>query len=338
MTPTLHEDLQLQVRDLEIAVVSGAERKPVVKGISFDIRRNETVCLVGESGCGKSVTALAVMGLLQTPPMRIVGGEILLRAGEEVFDLARLDPRGRAFRRLRGAAVSMIFQEPMTSLNPVHRNGAQIVEVIRRHTGLGRRAAWQRMLEMLRLVGIPSPEVRARQYPHELSGGMRQRVMIALALACRPGLLLADEPTTALDVTTQAQILTQIRELSRSSRTSTLFITHDLGVVAQIADRVHVMYLGEVVESGPVREIFHRPRHPYTRGLLASVPSIESEPFSRLTPIRGTVADLPENPAACPFEPRCESGFGLCRGRTPPLFEVSTSHRSKCWLEQEGRP
>jgi oligopeptide/dipeptide ABC transporter ATP-binding protein len=328
----LEEDLQLQVRNLEIAIAKGGRHELVVKGISFDIRRNETVCLVGESGCGKSVTSLAIMGLLQTPPVSIVGGEILLRDGDQVHDLARLDPRGRAYRDLRGRAVSMIFQEPMSSLNPVHRNGAQIVEVIRQHTGLGKHAAWERMLEMLRLVGIPSPEVRARQFPHQLSGGMRQRIMIALALACRPGLLLADEPTTALDVTTQAQILEEIRKLSRLSGTSTLFITHDLAVVAQLADRVHVMYRGEIVESGQVRDIFHDPRHPYTRGLLASVPSLETPPFTVFEPIRGTVRDLPADPNGCPFEPRCDSAVDVCKTRTPPPSQQGAGHMSKCWL------
>jgi len=327
----------LQVRDLEIVVLKDGKHQPVVNGISFDVRRNETVCLVGESGCGKSVTALAVMGLLQTPPVRIVGGEILLRHGGEVHDLTQLAPRGGAYRALRGAAVSMIFQEPMSSLNPVHRNGNQIAEVIQQHTGVGKREAWERMLDMLRLVGIPSPEVRARQYPHEISGGMRQRVMISMALACKPGMLLADEPTTALDVTTQAQILEEIRKLSRATGTSTLFITHDLGVVAQIADRVHVMYLGDIVESGDVRDIFRNPRHPYTRGLLASAMSIQSTPNTRLEPIRGTVQDLPEDRRGCPFGPRCDARHARCDTSTPPLFEPTQSHRAKCWLE-EPRP
>ncbi|MGI3171111.1 ABC transporter ATP-binding protein [Pseudooceanicola sp. C21-150M6] len=337
---SLPADVQLSVRDLEITLSGSDGAKPLVKGISFDIRRGETVCLVGESGCGKSVTSLAIMGLLQTPPLSVTRGQILLRDGDQVTDLATLAPRGRAYRDLRGRAMSMIFQEPMTSLNPAHKNGKQIVEVIRQHTDLSRRAAWARMLDMLRLVGIPSPEIRADQYPHQLSGGMRQRVMIALALACDPGLLLADEPTTALDVTTQAQILNEIRKLSQQRDTATLFITHDLGVVAQLADRVHVMYHGRIVESGTVREIFKDPRHPYTQGLLASVPSLardEQADTERLNPIPGSVRDLPANPAACPFQPRCRKALERCASETPPNMTISETQTARCWLEAESR-
>ncbi|MCD1636470.1 ABC transporter ATP-binding protein [Martelella mediterranea] len=338
--PDFSNDLQLSVRDLEITLTTRDEAKPLVKGISFDIRRGETVCLVGESGCGKSVTSLAIMGLLQSPPLSVTGGQILLREGDSVTDLAALTPRGSAYRDLRGRAMSMIFQEPMTSLNPAHRNGRQIVEMIRQHISLSRAAAWDRMLEMLRLVGIPSPEIRAKQYPHQLSGGMRQRVMIALALACDPGLLLADEPTTALDVTTQAQILNEIRKLSVKRHTATLFITHDLGVVAQLADHVHVMYHGKIVESGTVREIFKNPRHPYTRGLLASVPSLardQETDMETLDPIPGSVRDLPEDPSACPFQPRCRMALKRCAHETPPEFQVSETHKARCWLEAEIR-
>lgn len=291
---SLPEGVQISVRNLQIALSRPDQPEQLlVKGVSFDIRRSETLCLVGESGCGKSITTLALMGLL-SPPLRISGGQILLREGEEgeVVDLVKLSPLGKHYRNIRGRFMSMIFQEPMTSLNPVHTNGAQIAEVIRQHMRVSRREAWRQMIGLMTLVGIPSPEIRARQYPHQLSGGMRQRIMIAMALACEPGVLIADEPTTALDVTIQAQILQQIRRLSKERHTATLFITHDLGVVAHLADKVQVMYMGEVVESGGVHDIFKHPSHPYTQGLLRSVPSHTSTGAG----LRDVV---PRSPARC---------------------------------------
>lgn len=335
--PELPSETQLSVRGLRINLSKDGGETDLVKGISFDIRRGETVCLVGESGCGKSVTALAIIGLLQQPPLRIAAGQILMRDGDRIHDLAAIPPRGTIYRSIRGRAVSMIFQEPMSSLNPSHRNGKQIVEVIRAHTSLSEREAWTKMLEILEMVGISDPVVRARQYPHQLSGGMRQRIMIAIAMACDPMLLLADEPTTALDVTTQAQILRKIRWLSHNKKTGTLFITHDLGVVAQLADTVHVMYRGEIVESADVRELFRNPRHPYTRGLLTSIPSFDfgsgRSSLSSIHPIPGSVSDTPKNPLGCAFQPRCAWAMKRCENQSPPPFDVPVGHMSRCWLE-----
>jgi len=330
--------VQISVRDLKIALaLRGEPERLLVKGISFDIRHGETLCLVGESGCGKSVTSLALMGLL-SPPLRLAGGHVLLREGEKVVDLATLPARGKRYRDIRGRLMSMIFQEPMTSLNPVHTNGAQIAEVIRQHTGASRAEARKRMLDLMTLVGIPSPEIRAKQYPHQLSGGMRQRIMIAMALACEPGFLIADEPTTALDVTIQAQILQQIRRLARERDTATLFITHDLGVVAQLADTVQVMYLGEVVERGSAQDVFKRPAHPYTQGLLASIPSLAPgrTGLKDVEPIPGTVRDIPQNPCACPFQLRCRSSQPRCADSMPPRIALSASHTVRCWLQEPG--
>ena len=300
-----------------------------VDGVSYDVGAGETLAVVGESGCGKSVTALSILRLVPSPPGRIVGGAIRFD-GTDLLSLSEAE-----MRRIRGNAVSMIFQEPMTSLNPVLSVARQIGETLRLHQGLDARAAEQRAVEMLRLVRIAEPERRARQYPHELSGGMRQRVMIAMALACHPKLLIADEPTTALDVTIQAQILDLMRELKTRIGAAIILITHDLGVVAEMAQRVIVMYAGRKVEEAPVRDLFRRPRHPYTLGLLASVPRLGAtlglaDP-PRLAEIPGTVPSLREPIAGCAFAPRCAWAVARCRVEAPPLEAKAPEHVAACF-------
>jgi peptide/nickel transport system ATP-binding protein len=300
-----------------------------VDGVSFEVGAGETVAVVGESGCGKSVTALSVLRLVPSPPGRIVGGAIRFE-GSDLLGLSELE-----MRRIRGNAISMIFQEPMTSLNPVLTVARQIGETLRLHQGLDAAAAERRAIEMLRLVRIPEPERRARQYPHELSGGMRQRVMIAMALACNPKVLIADEPTTALDVTIQAQILDLMRELKTRIDAAIILITHDLGVVAEMAQRVVVMYAGRKVEEAPVRELFRRPRHPYTLGLLASVPRLgatlgHAAP-PRLAEIPGTVPSLRDPIVGCAFAPRCAWAVARCRQEAPPLEAKAQGHTAACF-------
>jgi oligopeptide/dipeptide ABC transporter ATP-binding protein len=305
-----------------------------VEDVSFALGAGETLALVGESGSGKSVTSLSIMGLIADPPGRAAGGEILFRTRSgEVVDLARLPPR--ALRRLRGRDIAMIFQEPMTSLNPVFSIGDQIAEAAYLH-GSTHDAARRRALEMLELVEIPAARQRLDEYPHQLSGGMRQRVMIAMALACNPLLLIADEPTTALDVTIQAQILALLDKLRREIGMAVLFITHNLGVVAEIADRVVVMYAGRVVEESDVRSLFSAPRHPYTRGLLACLPrralesSIAPGPGRRLNAIAGQVASPLDPLPGCAFAPRCAMAAPACSAAMPPLAEISAGRRSRC--------
>jgi peptide/nickel transport system ATP-binding protein len=300
-----------------------------VDGVGFSIAPAQTLAIVGESGCGKSVTALSLMRLVPDPPGRIVGGRVAL-AG---VDLLRLDEN--AMRRIRGKDISMIFQEPMTSLNPVMTIGRQIAEVIQLHEGLGRAAARRKVIEMLRRVRIPEPEQRANEYPHQLSGGMRQRVMIAMALACDPKVLIADEPTTALDVTIQAQILDIIVELQRELGTAVILITHDLGVVAETAQRVIVMYAGRKVEEATVGELFARPLHPYTHGLMASIPRLAlmrgDRPQRRLAEIPGMVPALTNLPAGCVFAPRCAFAQDRCREQYPRYEEKRPGHWASCW-------
>jgi peptide/nickel transport system ATP-binding protein/oligopeptide transport system ATP-binding protein len=303
-----------------------------VDGVDFIIEPEKTLGLVGESGCGKSVTALSIMGLIQTPPGRIEAGEIFYYRNGKTIDLVKLDPEGGEMRSIRGNEIAMIFQEPMTSLNPVYTIGNQIIEAIRLHQRLSRREARKRAIEMLRAVGIPSPERRIDAYPHQLSGGMRQRAMIAMALCCNPSLLIADEPTTALDVTIQAQVLKLMNGLRREFRTAILFITHDLGVIAQMADDVAVMYLGKIVEAAGVRDIFHDPRHPYTRGLMHSIPSLTTNRGERLVPIQGVVPDLIGEQSECGFASRCPHRTDICRSQFPPLREVAPGHVVACWL------
>ncbi|PZN06662.1 MAG: dipeptide ABC transporter ATP-binding protein DppD, partial [Bacillota bacterium] len=291
-------------------------------------RRGETLAVVGESGCGKSVTALSIMRLIPSPPGRIEAGEILF----EGRDLLRLPEE--EMRHIRGNEISMIFQEPMTSLNPVFTVGDQIAEVFMLHRGMGRREALEQAVEMLRHVGIPAPERRVREYPHQMSGGMRQRVMIAMALACHPKLLIADEPTTALDVTIQAQILDLMRRLKEELGMAILLITHDLGVVAEMAERVVVMYAGRVVEEGDVYSVFRNPVHPYTEGLLRSIPRLD-EDRERLPAIEGTVPSPGQMPRGCPFHPRCPYATDTCREVEPRLEQLGEGRYAACHLAAE---
>lgn len=321
----------LEVTDLHTYFSTPAGEVKAVAGVSFSLGTGEAVALVGESGCGKSVTALSLLRLVP-PPGRIVRGKIVLD-GEDL--LAKPE---REMERYRGRRLAMVFQDPMTSLNPVLTVGLQIQEVLERHRGLRGARARQKATEMLRLVGIPNPERRLRQYPHEFSGGMRQRVMIAMAICCDPELLILDEPTTALDVTIQAQILELIRELKRRIRTSVLLITHDLGVVAGLAERVLVMYAGKLVEAGPVRAIYREPRHPYTWALLNSVPRLDRVGKRRLVPVEGHPPDLLQAPAGCSFHPRCRYALRICQREEPPSFSVGADHVAFCWLLDPRAP
>jgi peptide/nickel transport system ATP-binding protein len=302
--------------------------RPVVAvdRVSFEIRKGETLGLVGESGSGKSVTAFSILRLLQ-PPGRIAGGRVLFQ-GRDLLTLPEAE-----MRRVRGAGIGLVFQEPMAALNPVMRVGAQIGEALRVHGLAGRRDARTRAIELLRAVRITDPDKRVDDYPHQLSGGMRQRVMIAIALACRPPLLMADEPTTALDVTVQAQILDLLRDMRAEFDLSLLLITHDLGVIAETADRVAVMYAGRVVESGPVREIFRHARHPYTQGLLASIPG--DRPGRRLHAIDGVVPNLASLPPGCTFAPRCPHRLPVCDTAPPALVELAPGHSARCYLHSD---
>lgn len=322
----------LEIRDLRTHFATDSGIAKAVDGVSLSVERGETVAIVGESGSGKSVTSLSVMRLIPTPPGRIVGGEILFRGrAGTVANLTTLDER--AMRRVRGNEISMIFQEPMTSLNPVYTVGDQIGEALRFHRGLKRAEARAESLEALRLVGIPAAERRIDEYPHQMSGGMRQRVMIAMALACRPMMLIADEPTTALDVTIQAQILDLMRRLQSDTGTAILFITHNLGVVAEIAHRVVVMYAGRIVEEGDVRTLFKTPTHPYTRGLLACMPHLGKGDIggdARLDAIPGNLPSPIDRPPGCAFAPRCAYAEAACSADDPALEEVGPRHFARC--------
>ena len=302
-----------------------------VDGIDFIIEPEKTLGIVGESGCGKSMTALSILRLIPSPPGRIEAGEILFYRNGDMLDLAKLKPRGSQMRSIRGNEIAMIFQEPMTSLNPVYTIGSQIMECIRLHQNLSKRAARRKAIEMLQAVRIPSPEQRIDEYPHQLSGGMRQRTMIAMALSCNPALLIADEPTTALDVTIQAQVLELMNDLRREFKAAILFITHDLGVIADMTDDVAVMYLGKIVEIGAVRHIFHNPKHPYTQGLMNSIPTLTTRAKKRLVAIEGVVPDPLEAPQGCGFGPRCPSAKEICAKEIPVLQEVTPGHRVACW-------
>ncbi|PGH56279.1 dipeptide ABC transporter ATP-binding protein DppD [Azospirillum palustre] len=324
-------DLTLDIRNLQTHFTADPGVSKAVDGVSFAVRRNETLAVVGESGSGKSVTSLSAMRLIPTPPGIIAGGEILFRGRDgQVRDLARLSER--AMRSVRGNEIGMIFQEPMTSLNPVYTVGDQIGEALRYHQGLDRRAARAEALAMLKKVGIPAAERRLDEYPHQMSGGMRQRVMIAMALACRPTLLIADEPTTALDVTIQAQILDLMRRLQEETGTSILFITHNLGVVAEVAHRVVVMYSGRIVEEGDVRSLLKSPKHPYTRGLLACMPHLGQRrgDGGRLYAIPGSVPSPVNRPAGCTFAPRCALAEAACLAAEPVLEPVGPDHSARC--------
>ncbi len=336
----------LEVSDLkvEFAVRDGVVQ--AVRGVSFDVRKGEAVAIVGESGCGKSVTAQTIMKLVPAPPAAISGS--ILFNGEELVGKTE-----KQMEAIRGKHIGMIFQDPMTSLNPTMTVGRQITEGLVKHQKLSAAEARKRALEMLQLVGIPNPAVRLKQYPHQFSGGMRQRVMIAIALACNPALLIADEPTTALDVTIQAQIMSVMKDLQQKLGTSIILITHDLGVVADVCDRVIVMYAGKVVETGTTWEIFKNPKHPYTRGLLRSMPRLDQPKNEPLIPIFGTPPDLIQPPTGCSFTARCNEAMRVCLGNDPELLPVSgeeqkkheqgiRAHAAACWMghpcaEQEER-
>ncbi|WP_019119847.1 ABC transporter ATP-binding protein [Brevibacillus massiliensis] len=321
-------EIVLDVKNLKVNFRNEGKEYTVVNNISFHIRKGETLGLVGESGCGKSITSLSIMGLVPSPPGRIVEGEIRYN-GANLLALKEKD-----WNKIRGNEISMIFQEPMTSLTPVFTIGRQLDEVIRLHTNLSKKQAKARSIEMLKRVGISRAEQIYASYPHELSGGMRQRVMIAIGLACDPGLLIADEPTTALDVTIQAQILDLMKSLKAKTQTAILFITHDLGVVAEMCDRVMVMYAGEIVEEADVDALFHNPKHPYTRGLLQSIPKIE-EKRRRLYSISGQVPAPGSIARGCRFRDRCPSVMERCAKEAPELFSIEEKHACRCWLHAE---
>lgn len=320
----------LSVRNLKTSFFTHVGEVKAVRGISFDVNEGEVLGIVGESGSGKSVTSLSIMGLLQYPG-RVVDGEILLN-GEDILTYSK-----NQMRRVRGKEIAMIFQDPMTSLNPVYTIGNQIMEMILEHEKMSRREARARAIEMLKLVGIPAAEKRIDSYPHEFSGGMRQRVMIALALSCNPKLLIADEPTTALDVTIQAQILSLIKSLNKQFGMTTMLITHDLGVVATVCDKVAVMYGGLIMEYGTADEIFYHPRHPYTMGLLGSIPHVDGGEKRRLIPIDGTPPDLINPPKGCPFSTRCKYCMNVCTQEQPPYF-AEDKHRTMCWMLDADAP
>lgn len=321
----------LSVRNLKTSFFTHVGEVKAVRGIDFDVHEGEILGIVGESGSGKSVTSLSIMGLLAYPG-RVVDGEIRLR------DTDLLSLSHKEMRKIRGKEIAMIFQDPMTSLNPVYTIGNQMIEMILEHEDIGKAEAKERAIEMLKLVEIPDPERRLSCYPHEFSGGMRQRAMIAMALSCSPKLLIADEPTTALDVTIQAQILHLLKHLNEELQMTIILITHDLGVIASACDRVNVMYGGLIMESGTVEDIFYKPRHPYTMGLLGSIPILDEGEKKRLIPIAGTPPDLISPPAGCPFNARCKYCMNICREDLPPFFEESPSHRAMCWLLDPQAP
>lgn len=314
----------LEVKDLKTYFFTEEGTSKAVNKVSFSLKKGETLGIVGESGSGKSITSLSLLRLIPSPPGKIVGGHIYFK-GEDLLSKSE-----KQMRSIRGNEISMIFQEPMTSLNPVYSVGEQIAEVFRLHQKLGKKAAWQKAVDMLKLVGIPSPEKRAKQEPHELSGGMRQRVMIAMALACHPEVLIADEPTTALDVTIQAQILELIKNLQNEFGTAVILITHDLGVVYESCDRVAVMYAGKIVEYTTAKELFDNPKHPYTIGLLNSLPRLDMDQ-EELTTIPGTVPSPYNMPKGCSFAPRCAFAKKICEEIVPDLQHIDQSTQVSCW-------
>lgn len=318
----------LEIKDEKLSFFTPAGEVKALNGVSFSMNEGEVLGIVGESGSGKSVTAYSIMGLTAYPG-KLIGGTIYFN-GHQIEKMNE-----KEMRKIRGNEVSIIFQDPMTSLNPVYTIGNQITEVIRLHTGKSKKEAYDRAKELLELVGINEPTKRLKQYPHELSGGMRQRVMIAIALACEPKLLIADEPTTALDVTIQAQILELMQELRQKLGMSIIMITHDLGVVASMCERIAVMYAGHIVEYGTADEIFYEPKHEYTKGLINSIPKLSAQEIERLVPIEGQPVDLLNPPAGCPFAPRCANCMKICLREMPPKTELSDTHYSHCWLLQK---
>ena len=318
----------LSLRGLRTHFITREGTVRAVDGVSYDLHPGKTLAVVGESGSGKSVHALSILRLLPEPPAKVAGGEILFN-GRDLLKLNQED-----MRKIRGNRIAMIFQEPMTSLNPVIKVGEQIAEAVVLHQGLSQEKAWAKAVDLLKKVGIPHPEERVDDYPHQFSGGMRQRAMIAIALSCEPDVLIADEPTTALDVTIQAQILELMRDLQREYRMAIVLITHNIGVVAEMADDVVVMYAGRPVEHAPIGELFKTPKHPYTKGLLGSVPSIY-ERRERLEAISGQPPDLGGGFVGCPFEPRCPSAMSRCKSDDPPQFHLSGGRMSNCWLVEK---
>ena len=318
----------LEIKDEKLSFFTPAGEVKALNGVSFSMNEGEVLGIVGESGSGKSVTAHSIMGLTAYPG-KLIGGTIYFN-GHQIEKMSE-----KEMRKIRGNEVSIIFQDPMTSLNPVYTIGNQITEVIRLHTGKSKKEAYDRAKELLELVGINEPTKRLKQYPHELSGGMRQRVMIAIALACEPKLLIADEPTTALDVTIQAQILELMQELRQKLGMSIIMITHDLGIVASMCERIAVMYAGHIVEYGTADEIFYEPKHEYTKGLINSIPKLSAQEIERLVPIEGQPVDLLNPPAGCPFAPRCANCMKICLREMPPKTELSDTHYSHCWLLQK---
>ncbi|CAM3613534.1 ABC transporter ATP-binding protein [Cytobacillus oceanisediminis] len=318
----------LEVKDLHVTFTTYGGEVKAVRGVSFDLLKGETLAIVGESGCGKSVTSQSIMRLIPSPPGRIAGGAVLFK-GQDLTKLKESE-----MRNVRGADISMIFQDPMTALNPTITIGEQIIEGIMQHEMISRQDARKKTLEMLDLVGIPNPVERLKHYPHQFSGGMRQRIVIAMALVCEPEVLIADEPTTALDVTIQAQILDLFKDIQRKTGVSIMIITHDLGVVAQVADRIAVMYAGKIVEAGERREIFYNPQHPYTKGLLNSVPRLDLD-GADLVPIGGSPPDLFSPPAGCPFAARCDFAMEVCDRVYPYKTHLSREHHVDCWLQDE---
>lgn len=323
----------LEVKDLQVSFNTYAGEVRAVRDVSFHINQGETLCFVGESGCGKTVTAKAIMRLLPKGQAVIKEGSQIIFSGKDVL---KMD--GKELRNYRGNDVSMIFQDPMTSLNPTMTCGKQIIETLRLHRGLSKEEATKEAIHMLEMVKIPDAERRIKDYPHQMSGGMRQRVMIAIALACQPHLLIADEPTTALDVTIQAQIIDLLRELKEKLNTAIILVTHDLGVVANFADRIQVMYAGQVVERGTAREIFYEAKHPYTWALLSSVPKLAKESKQELYTLQGTPPDLILPLEHCPFAARCEFCMPICKEQMPPETVLTDTHRLSCWLQHPGAP
>ncbi|WP_339146860.1 MULTISPECIES: ABC transporter ATP-binding protein [unclassified Sutcliffiella] len=321
----------LQVIDLHVSFTTYGGEVKAVRGVSFDLHKGETLAIVGESGCGKSVTSQSIMRLIPEPPGRITQGSVLFK-GKDLTKVSEPE-----MRKIRGADISMIFQDPMTALNPTLTVGDQIMEGIIQHKKVSKAEAKKQAVDMLNLVGIPSPTERLKQYPHQFSGGMRQRIVIAMALVCQPEVLIADEPTTALDVTIQAQILNLFKDIQKKTGVSIIIITHDLGVVAQVADRVAVMYAGKIVESGNRREIFYRGEHPYTKGLLNSVPRLDLED-EELVPIVGSPPDLFSPPTGCAFAARCEYAMEVCERVYPMKTTLSEEHHVDCWLQDPRAP
>ena len=332
----------LSVRNLETHFFADEGVTRAVDGASFDLFPKQTLGIVGESGCGKSVTARSLLGIVEAPG-KVVGGEIWLRraAGGDPIDLTKLDPKGDTYRAIRGDEIALVFQEPMSSFSAYHTVGNQIIEAIRLHQPLTKKQARAKAIDMLDIVGVPQPSRRIDEYSFELSGGLRQRVMIAMALSSDPHILIADEPTTALDVTTQAQILDLLREIQEERDLAIILITHDMGVIAEMADDVVIMYLGREVEHGPVDEIFHDSKHPYTQALLDSIPSVLAEPRSKLATIAGSIPHPFARPAGCPFNPRCTQAIhGLCDQQAPRFLPVGEHHAVGCFLyhDADGRP